>query len=88
MAVRPRTAASKPTPSRVKPKPASKSIARVSVTLKARVWLDPRDGLIRIVVPGQFISTVSERPGKRLHKHLYSKLRAVLKKRGKWFEIQ
>lgn len=98
MAVRRKSAPSKSSPARAKSsakssaKPARKQAApktkaRVSATIRARVWLDPRDGLIRIVVPGQFITTVSERPGKRLHKHLYSKLKAVLKKRGKWFEL-
>lgn len=60
---------------------------RMSVVIRVRVWWNARDGRIRIVSPGNFISTVSEKRGLRYHPHLFSKLRSLLKKRGKWFEI-
>ena len=60
--------------------------ARKSVTLKVRVWLGERDRRIRLVSPSNFISTVADTPGKRYHPHLYGKLRAILKKQGKWVE--
>ncbi len=82
-----KTATSKPRKAARPKSAAPKSKAKVTATLKINVWLDPRDGKIRVVAPGRFITTVSDQPGQRLHKHLYSKLKAVLKKRGKWFEI-
>jgi len=60
--------------------------ANISVTLKVRVWVSPKDRRIRIVSPSNLISTVANEPGMRCHKHLYGKLRNVLKGRGKWPE--
>jgi len=60
------------------------SRTRVYVPLKVNIWVGPKDGRIRIVAPGKFISTVAATPGARCHKHLYAKLRTVLRNRGKW----
>lgn len=60
------------------------SLSRVYVPITVNVWVSPADGRIRIVAPGRFITTVSDKPGARQHKHLYAKLRTVLKNRGKW----
>lgn len=65
-------------------KPKKISLSRVYVPLKVNVWVSPADGRIRIVAPGRFITTVSDKPGARCHKHLYTKLRTVLENRGKW----
>ena len=73
--------------SRVKAKAKPKGKAEMSAPLKLRVWYNARDGRIRLVAPGHFISTVTDKAGARCHKHLFNKLRTLLKKRGKWFEL-
>jgi len=65
-------------------KPRPIRLNRVYVPLRINVWVSPTDGRIRIVAPDRFITTVSDQPGARCHKHLYGKLRTVLRNRGKW----
>jgi hypothetical protein len=67
-----------------KKKAASAKSKNISVNLSVRVWVSGRDGRIRIVLPPNQITTVTNVPGTRYHKALYSKLRTVLKNRGKW----
>jgi hypothetical protein len=59
----------------------------VSTEFSARIWAKRnRNGSITIkITDGQtFISTIEEVPGKRCHKHLFRKLKEVLKKSNKW----
>lgn len=72
---------------KAKAKTKAKGELEMSAPLKVRVWYNARDGRIRVVAPGQFISTVTDKAGARCHKHLFNKLRTLLKKRGKWFEL-
>ena len=60
-----------------------------SVPLSIRIWADRKNssGPVTIKIASNrdgFISTVPEVPGKRYHKHLFSKLKKVLKKSGSW----
>jgi hypothetical protein len=60
-----------------------------SMPLSLRIWAERKNAhapiTIKIASSGAgFISTVREAPGKRCHKHLFSKLKVVLKKNGKW----
>ena len=69
-------------------KPRAKGPGRVLV--RASIWVMPHDERIRIAVTShepRFISTVAIDPSSdRYHGHLYSKLRAMLKKQGKWIK--
>jgi hypothetical protein len=67
------------------------SAVKSSAILNVRIWADRKNsnGPITIKIASNrpaFISTVREVPGKRCHKHLFSKLRKVLEKNGSWPE--
>ncbi len=73
--------------SKASPKPKPKSKTAMSANIKLQVWFNARDGRIRLVSPGNFITTVTDQEGARCHRHLFTKLRTLLKTRGKWFEL-
>ena len=60
----------------------------ITVPLNVHVWANRNHNdsvTIKIASNNpRFISTVENVPGKRLHKHLFSKLKAILTKNGKW----
>jgi hypothetical protein len=58
------------------------------VSLNIHVWAKRnRNDSVTIKIASnnpKFISTIEEVPGKRMHKHLFAKLRTILTKNGKW----
>ena len=60
----------------------------VVVPLNIHVWAKRNhDESVTIKIASnnpKFISTIEDVPGKRQHKHLFSKLKAILTKSGKW----
>jgi hypothetical protein len=58
------------------------------VPLSVRVWAKRNpNGTITIKIASntpKFISTIEDVPGRRMHKHLFGKFKAILQKNGKW----
>jgi hypothetical protein len=61
---------------------------KVVVPLSVRVWAKRNpNGTVTIRIASnapKFISTIEDVPGKRVHKHLFAKFKAILKLNSKW----